>query len=91
MTDLNEAQQLALVNVPPGIYRHYQGSLYVVLGLARRDDTGDVFVVYRSRQSYDAEIAGEGVLLRVRPVDEWYSRIPTGDGGTVPRFRRVVE
>lgn len=84
-------ERLARVDIPPGIYRHYKGSLYVVLGLARHDDSGDVFVVYRSRQSYDTEIAGEGVMLRVRRDDEWYERIPTGDGGMVPRFWRVVE
>ena len=90
-SDVTQDERLALANIPAGVYRHYKGSLYVVLGLARHDDTGVMFVVYRSRQSYDAEAAGEGVMLRVRPLVEWYARIPTGDGGTVPRFRRVVE
>lgn len=30
----------------PGIYRHYKGDLYVVLGTARHHETGRVGVVY---------------------------------------------
>jgi hypothetical protein len=33
--------------ITPGIYRHYKGPLYEVMGAARHSETEDVFVVYR--------------------------------------------
>lgn len=30
----------------PGVYRHYKGNHYLALGLARHDETEDVYVVY---------------------------------------------
>lgn len=78
-------ERQAVEQVRPGCYRHYRGGLYVVLGIARNDDTKELSVVYRSRQSYD-----DG-LLRVRPVAEWLGLVDNPDGGRPPiaRFVRV--
>lgn len=70
---LTPTERAAVENVRPGCYRHYKGGLYVVLGIARNDDTGDLVVVYQSRQSYD-----DG-LLRFRSVAEWTQRMVLPD------------
>ena len=73
---LTPTERAAVENVRPGCYRHYKGGLYVVLGIARNDDTGDLVVVYQSRQSYD-----DG-LLRFRSVAEWTGQVVVPDHGS---------
>ena len=34
--------------VPPGLYRHYKGGLYEVVGTARHSETMEPLVVYRA-------------------------------------------
>jgi hypothetical protein len=64
----------------PGIYRHYKGSLYEALMLARHSETEEDMVVYR------ALYGGGGVW--VRPYAMWTETV-TVDGKTVPRFEYV--
>ncbi len=42
-TEINTLPTIAL-----GVYRHYKGPLYEVIGLARHSETEEVFVMYRS-------------------------------------------
>ena len=65
--------------MPPvaGIYRHYKGQRYQVLGLARHSETLDELVVYRT-------LCGEQGLW-VRPV-AMFGQTVTVEGRTVPRF-----
>lgn len=37
----------APATVVPGVYRHYKGKLYYVLGLSKDTETEQAFVVYR--------------------------------------------
>jgi hypothetical protein len=37
------SQKMPLVE--PGVYRHYSGKFYSVIGLVREDDTGDIYVL----------------------------------------------
>ena len=53
-----------------GIWMHYKGGLYTVIGISRCDDTNELVVVYRSPQSYGDR------LLRHRPLHEWDERVP---------------
>ncbi len=34
------------MNIPMGLYRHYKGRQYLVIGLARHSETQEVCVVY---------------------------------------------
>ena len=46
--DANLPPLPSLLCVPPGLYRHYKGGLYEVLGTARHSETLDPLVVYRA-------------------------------------------
>lgn len=35
--------------ITPGVYRHFKGALYDVIGIAEDRDTGKEFVVYRQK------------------------------------------
>ncbi|HET6806695.1 MAG TPA: DUF1653 domain-containing protein [Frateuria sp.] len=65
--------------MPPvaGIYRHYKGQCYQVLGTARHSETLEELVVYR------ALYGGHG--LWVRPVGMFGETVLV-DGRPVPRF-----
>ncbi|WP_386082140.1 DUF1653 domain-containing protein [Vreelandella sp. F11] len=61
----------------PGIYRHYKGSLYEVLGTAQHSESEEHVVVYRA-------LYGEYGLW-VRPLDMFVETV-TKEGLTQPRF-----
>lgn len=61
----------------PGIYRHYKGSLYEVLGTARHSESDEPLVVYRA-------LYGEYGLW-LRPLDMFVETV-TKQGLTQPRF-----
>jgi hypothetical protein len=61
----------------PGRYRHYKGSDYEVIGIARHSETEEELVVYRT-------LYGDGSLW-VRPLEMFMEDV-TVDGRTVPRF-----
>lgn len=63
--------------IEPGIYRHFKGQQYEVLGMAKHSETEEEFVVYRALYS-------EGGLW-VRPRAMWDERIER-DGYAGPRF-----
>lgn len=64
-------------SLPRGIYRHYKGNLYEVLGLARHSETEEWLVVYRALYgSYG---------LWVRPLAAFTETVQTGNGAE-PRF-----
>ena len=64
----------------PGLYRHYKGGEYRVLGLARHSETLEPLVVYQA-------LYGAGGLW-VRPAGMFIETIEVG-GRRVPRFARV--
>ncbi len=67
-----------LTNIRPGIYQHYKGFYYQVLGLARHSETLEPLVVYQA-------LYGEFGLW-VRPLEMFLEQV-----GDVPRFRFVSE
>lgn len=64
----------------PGLYRHYKGNDYRVIGLARSSETLEEFVVYEA-------LYGPGGLW-VRPRAMFTETVEVG-GKRVPRFARV--
>ncbi len=65
-----------------GIYKHYKGNLYRVLGVGRHTESGEEVVVYQS-------LYGDyGLWVRPRAMFEGTIEI---DGKAIPRFMYVQE
>jgi hypothetical protein len=69
-----------MANLIPGLYRHYKGNLYEVVGIARHSETLEDFVVYKSLSS------PEGENLWIRP-SKMFSELVSVAGQNVPRFK----
>ncbi|MBU3759171.1 MAG: DUF1653 domain-containing protein [Candidatus Omnitrophica bacterium] len=67
--------------IKPGIYRHYKGQYYEVLGLAHHSETLEPLVVYKAL--YETAF-GHGSLW-VRPQAMFCSKV-FADGREVARF-----
>ncbi len=66
--------------IEPGIYRHFKGAQYAVIGVARHSETEEEHVVYRA-------LSGEQGLW-VRPMSMWTEQVDRDDYSG-PRFIRV--
>lgn len=65
-----------------GLYRHYKGGHYTVLGVARHSETEELFVVYRPEY-------GEKQLW-IRPLVMFQELIEI-NGEYQPRFQRIEQ
>ncbi len=74
-----------MTRIKQGIYRHYQGKLYEVIGVARHSETLERMVVYKGL--YDHPEFGKNPLW-VRPHYEFMEKIQIGDK-VFPRFEFV--
>jgi len=72
------------ISVQPGIYRHYKGNLYRVLGIAKQSETLEDMVMY------EALYPNTTSRFWVRPLAMFQETIEV-DGKTVSRFQRMVE
>jgi hypothetical protein len=75
---LNSSEQ-ALVQ--PGLYRHYKGNLYEVLGIVMHSETEELLVLYRA-------LYGERKLW-VRPQALFVQKVYI-NGTSFPRFEQVL-
>lgn len=66
-----------------GIYEHYKGKRYQVVGVARHSETLEELVVYKAL--YQSEYP-EGSLW-VRPLKMFQESVTTLQGKSMPRFR----
>ncbi|MEW4568735.1 DUF1653 domain-containing protein [Tautonia sp. JC769] len=66
--------------VEPGIYQHFKGKLYEVIGVARKVDTSETFVIYRP-------LYGDRELV-ARLIDEFTGLVRRG-ADDEPRFRQI--
>jgi hypothetical protein len=78
MTD-NTDDLPALIETPPGLYRHYKGLLYEVVGTARHSESLAPMTLYRA-------LYGERGLW-VRPAAMFNEEVVI-DGVRQPRFAR---
>ena len=65
-----------------GIYRHYKGHEYELIGIANHSETLEKMVVYRA-------LYGEGELW-VRPLSMWSEAVTVGEKN-VPRFAYITD
>ena len=70
------------MELKPGIYRHFKGNLYRLIGTAKHSETLEPMVVYQA-------LYGEGGLW-VRPASMWEEPVDR-DGYKGPRFILVEE
>lgn len=66
----------------PGIYRHYKGRDYAVVGVARHSETGEEMAVYR-------QLYGTGEWW-VRPLSMFQETVDL-NGNQVARFVYIAE
>jgi hypothetical protein len=66
----------------PGLYRHFKGNDYRVIGLARHSETLEPLVIYEA-------LYGEGGLW-VRPAVMFGETVEV-DGKVIPRFAHVKD
>jgi len=71
-----------MTEIKPGIWQHFKGNRYRVVGVASHSETLEPMVVYRA-------LYGEGGLW-VRPAHMWNETVER-DGKTFPRFIPVEE
>jgi hypothetical protein len=68
--------------LPAGVYKHYKGGLYLVLGVAQHSETLEKMVVYVHLG------AAEGAAIWVRPYDMFFEDVDVG-GIRKPRFAYI--
>ncbi len=73
------------MEVKPGIYRHYKGRYYLVIGTARHSETLEELVMYMAL--YDHLEFGSHTLW-VRPRNVFLETVEV-NGKKVPRFQYI--
>ena len=68
--------------IKKGIYRHFKGNTYEVIGVAKHSETLEEMVVYKA-------LYGEGGLW-VRPASMWNEKV-MHNGENMPRFALIEE
>ena len=66
-----------------GIYKHYKGNFYRLIGVANHSETLEKMVVYQAL--YDEK------ELWVRPLSMWDEEVNLKDGTKVKRFTLIEE
>lgn len=70
---------------PAGVYRHYKGARYEVVGIVRHSEDLSPLVLYRALDDQGAPL---DCLLWVRPHAMW-SELVTHEGRILPRFAPI--
>ena len=77
---MNDDDLPALMETPPGLYRHYKGLMYEVVGTVRHSESLEPMTLYRA-------LYGEKGLW-VRPAAMFNETVDI-NGTVQPRFARV--
>lgn len=70
-------------SIESGIYRHYKGNEYRILGVGRHTETHEDLVVYEPIEKKDGS-----PVLWIRPYDMFIEMVEVG-GEITPRFKKV--
>lgn len=70
------------MNLELGLYKHYKGAIYEVIGVARHSETLEELVVYKATYQKDGE------NLWVRPLIMFTETVII-DGVEVKRFEKI--
>jgi hypothetical protein len=71
------------ITITPGLYEHYKGKKYFVLGLSKNTETGEVCVVYRPLYETDwPQLVHRNAAMFFENVNV--------DGMEMPRFKPVA-
>lgn len=70
------------MKIEPGLYKHYKGKTYEVVGVAKHSETLEELVVYK------ATYQPEGENLWVRPLEMFLETIIV-EGQNVKRFEKI--
>ena len=68
-----------MIEIVPGKYKHYKGSIYTVLCMATHSETGDSLVIYQK----------EHECCWARPVGMFKETVKLKDGTEVNRFSKI--
>lgn len=71
--------------IPAGIWHHYKGGMYQVLGVGAHSETNEKMVVYVSLTG----VTLPGPRMRIRPLSLWDDLVLWPDGVDAPRFRYI--
>ncbi|MDP3963559.1 MAG: DUF1653 domain-containing protein [bacterium] len=71
-------------DIKPGIWRHFEGNLYEVIGIATHTETQEKMVVYRPARLYYSDHE-----FLIRPLSMFTERVDR-DGYLGPRFTFVI-
>lgn len=69
-------------NIPKGLYRHYKGSEYQVIDVARHSETEEWFVVYQTHY------IDEDASTWIRPATMFMENVEIG-GEVIARFQFI--
>lgn len=72
--------------IQPGLYEHYKGKRYEVLGIVHHSETVEPLVLYKAL--YETKFSADS--LWVRPLAMFVENVDV-DGKMTPRFRYVGE
>jgi len=78
---MNEFEDLP--SIEPGVYRHYKGNEYQVLGVGCHTEAHEYYVVYAPKNPKDGQ-----PKLWVRPYGMFIEMVEV-NGKAVPRFERL--
>jgi len=70
-----------------GIYKHYKGNFYKVIGVGRHSETLEEYVIYSAL--YESKVFGEGALW-IRPKKMFTEDVFVNEKVT-PRFEYIGE
>lgn len=83
-----------MITTAPGLYRHYKGNMYEVIGTARHSETLEPMTLYKKwghkkwGQIPISNDAQQGESLWVRPA-AMFEEVVLVDGISQPRFAKV--